>query len=184
MKKNTKKTMSTKKYISILLVAFVFFNVMGYALISSSIKWQSAPVEDLGVWDISFKNVEVEDGSVEAIVPAAINESGDAVNYIVDLINIDDYYSFKVDIVNDGDYDAKVDSIFKSSLTAEQQKFVDYNVIYENGSFVTQNDVLAAGESDTVIVSVKYKEGININELSLDLAEMDLSFSINYIQKK
>lgn len=180
MNKTTSK-MSNKKYILLLIGAFFFLNIIGYALISSSVKWQSEKTSDT-IWDVSFKNVIVAEGSVGAVVPATISATGSEVNYIVDLINSTDYYVFEVDVVNDGNIDAKVDNIFKASLTQEQLSFIDYNITYEDGSFVSQNDVLKAGESETVVVSVKYKNGINLADLSTDISAIDLSFSINYVQ--
>lgn len=180
MNKTTSK-MSNKKYILLLIGAFFFLNIIGYALISSSVKWQSEKTSDT-IWDVSFKNVIVAEGSVEAVVPATISATGSEVNYIVDLINSTDYYVFEVDVVNDGNIDAKVDNIFKASLTQEQLSFIDYNITYEDGSFVSQNDVLKAGKSETVVVSVKYKNGINLADLSTDISAIDLSFSINYVQ--
>ncbi len=181
MKRNTNK-MSTKKYITILVISFIFLNVLGYALISSSVKWQKEKADRIGVWDVSFKNIEVDKGSVDAVVPATISSNGDEISYIVDLINQDDYYKFQVDVVNDGTLDAKVDSIFKSSLSPEQQQLIDFDVTYTDGSFITKNDLLEDGQSKEVTVLVKYKDGIDLNKLSADLAEIDLKFSINYVQ--
>lgn len=181
MMKTTNK-MSNKKYIVILIFAFFFLNIMGYALISSSVKWQSEKYDSDAVWDVSFKNVIVDAGSVEAIVPATISDTGSEVNYIVDLINSSDYYAFEVDVVNNGNIDAKVDSIFKASLSNEQLNLMNYDITYLDGTFVSQNDVLKAGESQTLVVSVKYKDDVNLVELSTDIAAIELSFSINYVQ--
>ena len=183
MKKNTKK-MSDKKYISVLLVSFVFLHVIGYAFLSSSIKWQKEEMNSQVLWDVSFKNLRVVDGSVDAVESASISETGDSVDYLVDLINDTDYYKFEVDVVNDGVIDAKIDTIVKSSLSLEQLNYFDYEVMYNDGSFVKDNDLLRAGESKTVVVSVKYKDGVNFLELTEELSSIDLSFSINYVQAK
>lgn len=181
MKKTTKK-MSDKKYITLLVVAFFICNILGYALISSSVKWEQEKSPEKFIWDVSFRDVRVIDGSVEALFPATISKTGNEVNYIADLINYGDYYAFEVDVFNDGNIDAKVDSIFKSSLSLEQQRVFDYEVKYEDGRLVSKNDMLKVGEIKTVIVSVKYKDDVSLVDLSTDIALVNLSFSINYVQ--
>ena len=43
-------------------------------------------------------------------------------------------------IVNDGTIDAMVDSVEKSALTEEQQKYLDFDVTYDNGTPIRRCD--------------------------------------------
>ena len=170
---------NTYNFLSIFLVVLVILCIFGYSLLSTSVVNN---MEDEMLWDVSFKNLSVVDGSVDAIVPANISRTGTEINYIADLINIDDYYTFEVDIVNNGEFDAKIAGIFKDSLNYNQQKYLDYNVLYADGELVNINDVLKVGKSKRIVVSVKYKDGVKLSDLSSDISSINLSFSINFEQ--
>lgn len=174
-----RKINGSGRYLSMILVVFLVLIVFGYAFISTSVVNNK---KDELVWHVTFKNISVVSGSVDAIIPATISSTGTEINYVVDLINSTDYYKFEVDVVNDGNIDAKVDSVFRDSLSYEQQKFIDYEITYIDGSVVNRNDILNVGESERVVVSVKYKDGVNLADLSADISSIDLSFSINYVE--
>ena len=110
----------TFKCLSFLLVVLVILCIFGYGLLSTDVVNNK---KDEMLWDVSFKDLSIVEGSVDAIVPAEVSRTGTEVNYIANLINVDDYYKFEVDIVNNGEFDAKVASIFKDSLDYNQQKY-------------------------------------------------------------
>ena len=169
----------TFNFLSIFLVVLVILCIFGYSLLSTSLVNSK---KDEMLWDVSFKDLSIVEGSVDAIVPAEVSRTGTEINYIANLINTDDFYAFEVDIVNEGEFDAKVSSIFKDSLNYNQQKYLDYDVLYMNGELVNTNDIIKAGKKRRIVVTVKYKDGVKLTDLSSDISSINLSFSINFEQ--
>ncbi len=139
-------------------------------------------IEDVN-WDIHFENIKVTNGSVRAIKPATIDKSKTGVNYSVNLSLPGEFYSFKVDIVNDGDVDAKIYEIIEKSITNRQKQFIDYEVKYINGAAPKKEDVIEAGRSKTLFVKVKFKDNITAADLPGTAQRLDLSYNIVYVEK-
>ena len=169
----------TFKCLSFLLGVLVILCIFGYGLLSTDVVNNK---KDEMLWDVSFKDLSIVEGSVDAIVPAEVSRTGTEVNYIANLINAGDFYAFEVDIVNNGEFDAKVASIFKDSLDYNQQKYLDYDVLYMDGELVNINDIIKAGNKKRIVVTVRYKDGVKISDLSSEISSINLSFSINFEQ--
>ena len=76
------------------------------------------------------------------------------------MIDLDDVYYFKRT---------------KSLIKLKVMSTIDLRVVgFEEGNNKNKGKLGA--------VLVKYKDGVDLNSLSADLAEIDLKFSINYVQ--
>ena len=138
-------------------------------------------VEDLN-WDIRFHNLKVLDGSVTPISPAKIDETETKVTYEISLKDPGDYYIFNVDIVNRGTIDAKIHEIIDQGISERQKKYLEYSVLYEDGTPIKIDDTLLKGETKTVTVVVRFLEDLNAEDLPKSAEKLDLLYQIIYVE--
>ena len=135
-------------------------------------------------WIIYFTDVRVSTDSVEAEKEAKIVDYAKTrIEFTANLKNPGDFYEFTVYTVNDGTIDAMVKSIERSVLTEEQQKYLDFDVTYDNGTPIRECDELNAGKRRRIKGIVKFKDGIDVSLYPKDDITLDLFFNINYVQK-
>ncbi|MBQ9019347.1 MAG: hypothetical protein IJ097_03480 [Bacilli bacterium] len=118
---------------------------------------------------------------------------GDTIYFKHILAKPGDTFIFYVKYNNGGNIDAKVKDVAKSALNATAQRFMTYDVTYNDGSTISQNDILAAGETAIFKVTVTYKSTITtlptdaeialINEIEDGHTGATSLFTVNYEQK-
>lgn len=140
------------------------------------------PRKDLN-WRIEFQNIVIQEGSVEPIKGATIDDSKTGIFYEVLLNEPGDFYSFQVDIVNSGTIDAKIYNIIEKGITDIQKRFLDYEITYIDGSKITINDTLLAKQTKTIKVILKFKDDLNADDLPSIKQDLNLSYRIVYIEK-
>ena len=131
---------------------------LGYSLISTDLNIFGTTVLKDNRWSVYFDNIQEIEGSVSpTIEPEITNDT--TVSFSAKLKNPGDKYEFLIDVVNDGTIDAKIGNISMSpTLTEEQQNFFSYEVTYESGVTLSENQALDAGSTETLKVSFKYLE--------------------------
>lgn len=136
-------------------------------------------------WDIHFSNVNITEGSVngvKVISPAKIvNANGTYVTYDVKLPLKGEFYEFTVDIVNEGNLDAKISNIILNN-NKDYSKYLKYTFEYVNpANQIAVGDILLSGEARKIKVRVE-----NIYELNpYELGEItfEMGFALQYEQK-
>ena len=99
----------------------------------------------------------------------------DGVNldYSAELIKPGDYYELYFDVVNSTGYNVEItDCVYN-----EDDEYIDYDLVYENGEKINNGDIIKKGESVRVKYTVLYKEYIDKTDYTFDT-----SFSILYEQ--
>ena len=172
---------SKKKMLILSLLILLSCLSIGYAYLSSSLKLNAIASVDKMTWDVHLENVVVRSGSVSTNSPTLNNEKT-GVTFSVSFKQPNEYYEFYIDVVNKGTIDAQVDSFFKTTLTAEQAKFIDYKITYKDETEIKKNDILSAGEKETLKVLVYIKDLHESLYPSIN-ATLTLEGKINYIQK-
>ena len=94
-------------------------------------------------------------------------------NYSATLNDVGDYYEIDFDVVNPTGYDMEIDELDLN----DDDKYINYSLIYENGDLVNIGDVIKNGESKTFKYIVFYE-----NKVLEDNYDFDTSFNINYKQ--
>lgn len=94
-------------------------------------------------------------------------------NYSATLNDVGDYYEIDFDVVNPTGYDMEIDELDFN----DDDKYINYSLIYENGDLVNIGDVIKNGESKTFKYIVFYE-----NKVLEDNYDFDTSFNINYKQ--
>ena len=165
--------------LSIVLIC-VFTLSIAYAALSVTLNIVGSASVVGSDWDIHFENVIIKNGSVTNNMP---NINGNTLSFSTTLNMPGDYYAFTVDVVNSGSIDAMIDSISKSStLTSEQERFINYVVEYENGEKVYNRQLISAGDFVRLEVKVEYLRDINASDLPSSSLTLDFDFVVNYTQ--
>lgn len=162
----------------------------GFAALSTRLSINGKTKINKVGWDIRFENIVVSDGSVEigeGSQGATINPTDKTkVSYNVILTQPGDFYEFTVDVVNKGSIDAKLESIVKDGLTAEQEVYANYSVSYVDGTSPTIGEQLKTGDANkkTLKVRIEFDHNIEAEDLPSEAQTFELSYQLNYVQNK
>lgn len=107
-------------------------------------------------------------------------------------LEVKDVYEFTTDVKNAGTFNAKIASIALSGTKdgeaaattdlAFANKYLKYTVTYADGSAISENDTLNAGESKKIKVRVEYIQPDDPSELPSAEETYTFKLNINYIQ--
>ena len=174
MNKNKKKTL-------LVILILIFFISIGFSYLSSNLKINGGTGISPMKWSVYFDNiVEDNDNTVAAIKPATIESNKTKLSFDVNLEKPLDKYGFQFDIRNDGTIDAMIESIELYGFSVEQSKYIDYKVNYLNGDELKLYDLLKAGSSKKLHLSVLYKD--SNSDLLSDFNNVTLTLNIVYVQ--
>ena len=188
----------SRKSIYLIIIAVLIVGIsFGSALLNSTLNIIGSSEVKKTNWIIYFDDIDIAEDS------APVDNSNDNarfakngvedptkknIEFTASLKNPGDFYEFTVWTVNDGTIDAVVESLEKSTLTTEQQKYLEYDVTYDDGTPIEQCDILYHKDSTEgpnkklIKATVKYKPGLNVNEYPTEGVTLNLSFKINYSQ--
>lgn len=170
-------------FMAITIVLLIMIS-LGTALISSTLSIIGNTTIKENSWIIYFDKVRKSSDSVDSDNDAKIVDfKKTRIEFTADLKNPGDFYEFTVYTVNDGTIDAMVKSIEKSVLTEEQQRYLEFDVTYDNGTPIRECDELNAGTRRRIKAIVKFKDGIDISNYPKEDTVLNLFFNINYVQK-
>ena len=170
---------NSKKLLIFALILFAWSTIgVGYAYLSSNLKLAGTANIAKTSWNIHFSNIKFAEGNVGTTTPAKIvNDT--TISLDVSLESPGDKYSFNVDVVNSGTIDAMLTEIFKTELTEEQQKYIEYTIKYSDGNEIKEKDLLKRDSKETLKIEIKYKDGNNYAPNDINAK---LSFTLNYVQ--
>ncbi len=168
------------------LFLFLFFFLtsftIGYAFLTKELSIEGSSRLVGATWDIHFENIQVKSGSVTPTTAASITNPT-TVTFGVQLDNPGDFYEFNIDVVNDGTFNAMIDSYsFLPVLTAEQQEYLEYTVTYSDGVPLAVYQELDAGTQETLKIRFGYIDGIDASLYPLTDQELTIEVEIVYVQ--
>ncbi len=188
MKKRIKRLLKKVRFNSkansmvLFLFAVVLLIGVGFAYLNTTLSIGGVVNVENSSWDIHFENVVVSNGSVAATTQPTISNNT-TVSFGVILENPGDFYEFTVDVVNDGTYDAKIDSIdILPVLTSVQQEYFAYTVKYVNGAAIQIDDALNAGDQETIKIRIEYLVNADTSLYPDEDIDFDFSVSLDYLQ--
>ena len=171
-----------KKIQAMIVIPLICLISIAYAYLSSDIQINGTAVIKNKKWDVYFDNVEIYQGSVAAVVePTTDAQNTLTINYEVNLNVPGQYHKFDVDVVNNGDFDATLDSFTITELTAEQQKYLDYSVTYKDGTEIAVGDIVNSKNSKELTVNLEYKKDITVEDLQTEDQTLNLSIELIYV---
>ena len=199
-----KKRNSQTIIIAVLAVAILFMSV-GFALFSTTLNINGTVQVEKASWDIHWKEgslTKTANSTVDILSGATTGTGAEKtmtpgttptltntdITFGAVLTKPNDVAEFTVVAENAGTFDAKLTGITMSGLTAEQQKYLTYEIDY-NGTKYTQtttglNVSLPAKQSNTVTVkvTVKYNQPDNPTDLPSERQFVNLTASFDYEQ--
>ena len=166
--------MKKKKNSSFVVIALLLIVTIsiGYAALSTTLNINGTSTIKTQTWDVHFANVKAttitEGKTTEVTYNVALNQPGSV-------------YEFTVDVVNGGTIAAKTSAI--PTLGGNTQPTIfNYTVTWSDGSPITANTALAAGDKKTVKVRIEYKKDITAAQLPSADTALSLTCSIPYVQ--
>ena len=164
-----------------LILIGVFTLTIAYAALNAVLTIQGSAQVSSADWDIHLANPIVKSGSATTDVP--VITSGKSLTFNTTLNMPGDFYEFTVDVVNSGTIDGMIEKVTKTpELTAEQAKYLKYEVSYANSESVTSKQMIAAGVTMTIKVRVEYRNDLVASDLPTGQVVLDLSLLLDYTQ--
>lgn len=166
----------------------ILFISLGFSYISSSLNILGNTSISRNTWNVYWNNINVTEGSVSGTsvtTPATISNDKTEVSFSVVLSVPGEFYEFTVDAVNGGTIDAMIESIHSLLNGVEittLPSYLKYVVTYVSDNEIEENDLLAAGTTETYKVRVEFKRDIQNNQLPSTDQSLSYAFSIDYIQ--
>lgn len=152
------------------LVAIMCIMAIGYAAFSQTLNITGSALItsdwDIKITDVTTKNIIGD--ATKAFEPVV---SDTAVTFKTNLVSPGDSMTYEVTIANEGNVDAKVESI---EMTDSQNPAISFSV---NG--INENDLLKAKEKQTYNVIVSYNNSVTSQPAELSGT---LTVKLNYVQ--
>ena len=164
-----------------LVAVCVFTLTIAYAALNAVLTIQGSAQVTSADWDIHLANPKVKNGSVNNNLPVITNNT--TASFSATLNNPGDFYEFTIDVVNSGSIDAMIENVVKTpELTAEQAKFLKYEITYQNGESITTKQLLAKETSMPIKVRVEYRNDLVASDLPTGQVQLTLGLVLDYIQ--
>lgn len=191
-----------RKHLYIILITLVILVAsisLAYAALSSTLTISGSADVVAATWDVHFENEQFvstisNDGLYDYKVQPLAVWRGGTEDSITTWSNtrlqfttnaISKPGEFKViqfDVVNGGTIDAKLSNYTLTGLSSEQDVYLNYYVIHADGSPISNNELLNAGERTSMKLVLEFDENVDANQLPTSTQNLNLSFTMNYIQ--
>ena len=96
--------------------------------------------------------------------------------------NPGDFKAISFDVVNDGSIDAKLDGFTLSGISSDQDVYLNYYILYSDGTTPKSGDVLSAGSFDSMVLVIEFDKNVTAEQLPTANQNLDLSLTLNYVQ--
>ena len=141
-------------------------------------------------WDIYFNNLSnaVTTGTANVVTPATISPKTKIGDYYVELASPGDSVTYTFDVVNDGNFDAVLTTLTKSTPTCTPSATLCNYLIYtlkytSNNRDVAENDKLLVGETKNMTLKLELDSNMPASALSnTELSVGDLGITLLYSQ--
>lgn len=167
-----------------LIIAIVGLTI-AFAALSTTLRINGAATLDAAKWGIKFENLSDGETTGDASIndTAIIEDDLVTINKInVSLSTPGDTVTYKVDLVNEGTINAEIYSIETPSLTEEQERYINFEVKYEDGTEVRQGDILNKDTRKKLTIKIEFDKDITESDLPSEPQEINLSYKLNFVQ--
>ena len=180
------KERRTKALAVVVLLIVVAGLTVAFAALSTTLNINGTAYLDAAKWGIKFENLSspTKIGSATTTGTAKIEEAKSAsiTGINVGLSTPGDKVTYTVDLVNEGTINAKIDNIEKTVLTSEQQRYLTFKVTDKNGNEVSEGDVLSAGETRNLTITIEFIKDLTKEDLPTSTSTISLSYKLNFVQ--
>lgn len=102
--------------------------------------------------------------------------------YTAPLSKPGDFKAISFDVVNGGGIDAKLDGFVLDGISSAQDVYLNYYILYSDGTTPSVGDVLTAGSTKSMVLVIEFDDSISSSQLPTTDQSLDLSFTLNYVQ--
>lgn len=180
------KKQKQTQLIAIFVLALAVLSMgIGFATYTQQLSIGGTVAVEKNKWSIHFdeKSYKTVDGS-QTVTANTI--TGTNVQFSSTLKKPGDFCAFTIKAVNDGTFNAVLNQLNMSTLTAEQSKYLTYTVNYAGtrytSSDATLNTALNVGNNADVVVRVEYVAPANSADLPSENVNVNLSLQLVYNQ--
>jgi len=163
----------------VIMLFILLVIVIGYSYVNTKHKLSQKDNSSYKKVSIKLENIKMEKGSIQPLKDIEI-KNNDEVDFNIDLKNINDYYSFTIDVVNNEAKDIMLSHLYNTSLTKEQEKYIEYSITYNDNTEIKTGDLLKAGKKETYRIMVKYKDNAVLDK-NFE-TKFFLSFSLDFVK--
>lgn len=175
------KDRKTLSLVLCLVLVCVFTLTIAYSALSAVLIIKGNAKIASSNWNIYLNNPKVTSGSATTDIPTL--QSKNTLKFNTTLNMPGDFYEFTVDVVNDGTIDAMIENVVKTpELTAEQTKFLKYEITYQNGESISEKQILNKYTTTPIKVRIEYRKDVVASDLPVEQVVLDLSLTLEYIQ--
>ncbi len=180
-----KKQKNAQIIILSLLLAAVIFTTVGFAAYTQNLNIGGTVAVEKSKWSIHFDQNSYQLGAGSKAVKVDM-VSDTNIKFASTLSKPGDYCTFSIQAVNDGTFNAVLNQLEMSPLSAEQSKYLAYTVSYGNASFTSTNNTLDTalnkGARSNVVVRVEYVAPTDPADLPSSDVTVNLSLKLVYNQ--
>ena len=167
-------------FLGVIMVSILTLT-LAYAALSVTLNIQGNARVSAADWDIYLNNPRVASGSATTNLP--VIKTSSTLEFETTLNMPGDFYEFTVDVVNNGSIDAMIENVVKNpELTAEQAKYLKYEITYQNGELITTKQTLPKKSTMPIKVRIEYRKDLVASDLPTGQVVLDLSLTLEYIQ--
>ena len=164
-----------------LILVCVFTLTIAYAALNAVLTISGNARVSAADWDVYLNNPRVTNGSATTDVP--VIKTSSTLEFSTTLNMPGEFYEFTVDVVNAGSIDAMIENVVKTpELTANQAKFLNYVITYQNGESITTKQLLAKETSMPIKVRIEYRKDLVASDLPIGQVVLDLTLTLEYTQ--
>ena len=185
--------MQKQKNIQVALIGVLAFAVLfmsvGFAAYAQTLNINGTATVGTNKWSVHFRENSLQkvDGTVEG-ENLTLDTATTTANFKVKLNKPGDFYAFSVDVINDGTFDAVLNSITMTQLTEDEAKLLKFSVSYNGTEYTSATNIMdtlnynAGNNTKNVIVRVDYRSDIAAEDLPAADTEVSLSVALGYEQ--
>ena len=184
-----RRNKSKKQFLIFIIVLMMLSVGVIYAFLQANLSVEGTTKIQSNTWDIHFTNVQVAQNSVtidsENDELAATITDDTEVSFAVSLNELGDFYEFTVDIYNAGTVDGMIGSVtskLNDTVITTLPAYLNYIVEYSDGVEIEENQVLEAGDTETIRIRLEIKTDVNVEDLPSQNEDLLFDFSIGYAQ--
>ena len=174
---------NNKNFILVLLLVIVG-GLVGYAALRTNLTINGETTVAKNTWSVKFTTITpVKNDGTITTTPVVTGDT--TFRFGVKLNTPGDEYKVKVKVENQGTIDAMLSANPTLSGLEDMSSYLEYSVTYKDGISVEKGNLLEAGKSDEILVTLRFKKDISDTDLA-GLATADvtktMTFSMTYVQ--
>lgn len=170
--------------ITVIAIAVVALSI-GYATLNQVLNISGTANIKGQTWDVVFEDLTeptAHNGLVGSAKGISANLTSTTLTFAAELNLPGDSITYRFKVANNGSIDAILsETPVISGLSEAQAQNVIYEFTYEDGTLITMNDELPAGEKKNLKLVIKLEP--DATTVSAEDKQLSLSTTMNYVQK-